>query len=52
MSQTLRTGLWIAGQTPLANALAGVAGTLVTGLLASLVIAAFHRKRERAAWRG
>ena len=34
-----------AGQTPLANALAGVAGTVVTGFLASLVIAAFHRKR-------
>jgi hypothetical protein len=34
-----------AGQTPLANALAGVVGTVVTGLVASLVIAAFFRKR-------
>ena len=34
-----------AGQTPLANALAGVVGTVVTGLVASAVIAAFFRKR-------
>jgi hypothetical protein len=34
-----------AGQTPLANALAGVAGTIGTGLLASLVIALFHRRK-------
>ena len=34
-----------AGQTPLANALAGAIGTIGTGLLASLVIAIFHRRR-------
>jgi hypothetical protein len=34
-----------AGQTPLANALAGAIGTIGTGLLASLVIAIFHRRK-------
>lgn len=34
-----------AGQTPVANALAGVAGTVGTGLVASLVIALFLRRR-------
>jgi hypothetical protein len=34
-----------AGQTPLANAFAGVVGTVVTGLVASLVIASFYRKK-------
>jgi hypothetical protein len=33
------------GQTPLANALAGVVGTVATGLVASLVIAIFYRKK-------
>jgi hypothetical protein len=32
-------------QTPVVNALMGVVGTIVTGLLASLVIAAFTRKK-------
>jgi len=32
-------------QTPLVNALMGVIGTVVTGFLASLVIAAFNRKK-------
>ena len=32
-------------QTPLINALSGVVGTMVTGLVASLVIAAFVRKK-------
>jgi hypothetical protein len=33
------------GQTPLANALAGVAGTIGTGLVASLVVAIFLRRK-------
>jgi hypothetical protein len=32
-------------QTPLINALTGVVGTVVTGFVASLVIAAFCRKK-------
>jgi hypothetical protein len=33
-------------QTPAANALAGAIGTVATGLLASLVIGAFYRRRS------
>jgi hypothetical protein len=36
-------GAWM--RTPLVNALMGVLGTVVTGFLASLVIAAFSRKK-------
>jgi hypothetical protein len=32
-------------QTPVINALMGAVGTIVTGLLASLIIAIFHRKK-------
>ena len=32
-------------QTPVINALMGAVGTVVTGLLASLIIAIFHRKK-------
>jgi len=32
-------------QTPFMNALMGAVGTIVTGLLASLIIAIFHRKK-------
>jgi hypothetical protein len=32
-------------QTPVINALMGAIGTIVTGLLASLIIAIFHRKK-------
>jgi hypothetical protein len=35
-------------QTPVVNALMGVVGTMVTGLLASLVIAAFARAKKAA----
>ena len=35
-------------QTPVMSAVMGAVGTIVTGILASLIIAIFHRKKYRS----
>ena len=40
-------GLATEGATPLTQAIAGVIGTVLTGIFASSIIAVFHRRRDR-----